>query len=255
MPKSRAIATVAVTAACVVGVSAHAEGKTATRAPCELKSAVTIQANAEVRLFRRKGVVYACSYRTRKLMKFGDDIAGGCRDDVKGCVGVYNYVLAGRNVAYVVSDITRDSQESFVQVADVRRGRARTVWHGGDLAALPPAQVGVSDLVLRADGAVAWITRTGVQGVQGTRQEVHLANASGERTADPGPNVEIGSLALSAAGTVFWKNGTDLRSATFDYGEYKWGPTRTLNRSRGRTRTPPEERPGAAIFVIKRDAR
>jgi hypothetical protein len=52
----------------------------------------------------------------------------------------------------------------------------------------------------------------------GSRQEVHVADARGERLVDPGPDVVVGTLALSSGGVVYWKNGDEVRSALLGSG-------------------------------------
>jgi hypothetical protein len=125
---------------------AHAASK---RAACEPRGSVTIQANAEARLFRRGNTIFACGFRKGKVMRYGPDISKGCRDVELGCYGAYRYVLNGHLVAYVFADVTRDSIDAYVMVADLRRARAHVVWHGGDVGALPPSPLTVTDLVPR----------------------------------------------------------------------------------------------------------
>jgi hypothetical protein len=201
----------------VLGVVAPAHGASK-RAACEPRGSVTIQANAEARLFRRGNTIFACGFRKGKVMRYGSDISKGCRDVELGCDGTYRYVLNGHFVAYVFAVATRNSIDAYVVVADLRRARARIVWHGGDLGALPPSQLTVTDLVVSRSGALAWVARSSTEGVVATRQEVHVADARGERLVDPGPNVVIGTLALSSGGVVYWKNGDEVRSALLGSG-------------------------------------
>jgi hypothetical protein len=68
----------------------------------------------------------------------------------------------------------------------------------------------VLDLVLRRDGAVAWIN----EGGRG-QYEVHAADRSGERMLASGTSIDPKSLKLGA-GKLYWAQGAKPFSASLD---------------------------------------
>jgi hypothetical protein len=95
---------------------------------------------------------------------------------------------------------------SAVDVRDLRDGallrsaRASETMPGQD----------VTDLVLKANGSVAWIVDLAPDGV-----EVVAVDSSGRRLLDSGPDVELRSLELNGS-TVTWRKAGQTRSANLN---------------------------------------
>jgi hypothetical protein len=81
-----------------------------------------------------------------------------------------------------------------------------------------PSSIGlgpVTSLVLKSDGAVAWIARNKPIGEPATSYEVHAVDKTGARLLAAGDEIAPGSLVL-AGGTLYWTQGGRPMSATLN---------------------------------------
>jgi hypothetical protein len=130
--------------------------------------------------------------------------------------------LSGRMVAFVRSSETEanvfgyeGSAEWVLVVRSLRTGRTVHSVPTGTDGLSRPGYVGTGDavaIVLKADGAVVWITDTNRER---NRYELHALDTSGNRVLAEGSDIDRHSLALSGS-TVYWRQGGKRMSATLD---------------------------------------
>ena len=149
--------------------------------------------------------IIACAYGTRRSYDLGVAPYGG----PSGSGGVSPIVLAGAVVAYGLgesSDLPEPNGSSVreIWVRNLRTGRLIHRIANG----LParPGHIGAGvtmAIVVKTDGSVAWIVRTG-DGLDDL--QVRSVDKTGEHVLASSPEVEPESLAL-AASTVYWSEG------------------------------------------------
>jgi hypothetical protein len=165
------------------------------------KDSVTAVANAQVRVYRtaRHSTFYACSKVTGKVTKLGPPSSSS------GLVVVTlsRWRLQGSLVAYARErGFYKEFPTFLIVVRDVRSGRTlRTVNAAPSDGSNedPPDEawrtIGVRDLVLTADGRVAWIVTNPL--ARGVPTQVWKADRAGVGLLDAGPDVGPASLELS----------------------------------------------------------
>lgn len=131
----------------------------------------------------------------------------------EGGGGIRQLTLGGQFAAYekFVSGTNRymnteGTTEWRVVVRDLRTGRALHDVPTGTPNPPNPKHIGDGEttvIVVKSDGAVAWITDT-VQSAD--RYQVHAVDASGERMLASGSDIDPHSLAL-AGSTLYWTDG------------------------------------------------
>lgn len=203
--------TVLVAAGCIA-IAATANGSSAARPKCEQASGKTLVANERVRAFARGERLYVCSAGSRRMFMLGDYL--NVCESSSGCSGVGVPALAGRYVAYVQVEQTRDAATSAIYVLDTKRARERRVWREGSLESRESVSLG--GLVVTRLGAVAWIAVRRPTGVAGsdTRRVFKSDVGASREVLDEGQGIEIASLALSGSErTIYWANSGLPRSA------------------------------------------
>ena len=202
-------------AAAWIALSATPNAGSAARPTCERASGKTIVANDRVRAFARAERLFVCAAMSRRVFALGDYAPYGC-DSSSGCSGVGEPVLAGRYVAYVEFEATRDAGTSAIYFLDTKRARVRRVWREGTLDSME--EVATVALVATRRGGVAWIALSGQTGVPGATARVYGANAGANpELLDEGQGLEIDpdSLALSdSERTLYWTHSGQPRSAS-----------------------------------------
>ena len=156
------------------------------------------------------GFVYGCSRRTALRTKLGKS---------RICISallVDPVVVAGNDVAYGAETCGVDTGNTQVivrRLTDGKQLRAESAVTG---------QVGVesyefiSSMVVKPDGAVAWIAHARSLAGKGPNPiEVHAADAHGTSLLDSGPAVAPDSLRLRGS-KLTWTHGGAVRSATLD---------------------------------------
>jgi hypothetical protein len=175
---------------------------------CEATGSTTLAANRSVRVFALHETVYGCSKRSDKRYRLGRS---------KYCVGSERagpVVVAGDDAAYALERCGVDT--GFTEVVVRRFSDGKTLRSDpaitGKLGV--EAHSAVDSLVLKPDGAVAWIaTGSSIIRNGNPRREVHKADRAGPALLDSGLSVRPSSLRLRGS-TVMWKHGTAVRSTT-----------------------------------------
>jgi len=205
----RAVIIVAVTvlagvSATATATAAHASHKASPKCPPAHEEVIAADPQAviyktpesEERLLN----ISACAYSHRPYVlgrkaAFGPGGGGGIQDET----------LAGPIVAYEESHLFEGGRDEYVIVVrDLRIGR---VIHKVPTAETRfPGDVGnggATDLVVKSDGAIAWIVETANEP---TTTEVHAIDRTGSRLLASGAAIDPHSLAL-AGSTLYWTQG------------------------------------------------
>jgi hypothetical protein len=174
-------------------------------AVCGPRSARTLAVDAVARVYVSGGNAYGC-------------VAGGTRSYRLGTIGYSTSAahieavrVAGRIAAYGLQTSGVDTGYTTVNV--------RRLTTGALLAQRPATtRVGVEgfqstdSLVVKADGAVAWIATAHAIGPPHFIRQLQKLDARGFRLLDFGPNVAAASLRLHGS-RLSWKHGTAVRTA------------------------------------------
>lgn len=211
--RAAALALLVVLAAC--GSSAASPGtSTSGTTPgsaaghCGPAAATTLASSNRARVYPWHGFVYGCSFGRTRSFRLGS-ATRGVREPRADPVAV-----AGNVAAYGLSNFGVDTVRTTVDVRRLTDGKSL-----GSFAVTRAAVVegleSVGSLVVKSDGAVAWI---GVaRSIVGGRHaiEVHAAGASAstDKLLDSGPQIVTNSLRLRGS-TLTWRNGTTTRHAS-----------------------------------------
>jgi hypothetical protein len=154
--------------------------------------------------------VFACAFGSRRIFDLG--LPYECGGGGSGCAGVRKEVVAGPVVAYEVTyAIVGHHVNDRVLVRDLRTGR---LLHSEPTAASSHGLGWATDIVVKSDGAVAWIAGLPWVPESGpVRYEVQAVDKHGSRLLAVGTDIEPSSLALGA-GTLYWTQGGTAMSAT-----------------------------------------
>jgi hypothetical protein len=176
-------------------------------ARCGPATGQTLAADKAARVYALGNTVYGCALGGMRSYRLGQR---------QTCIGTSRagpaVTVAGRLAAYGLSRCGVDT--GFTQVL------VRRLTDGTQLRAVPATSPpgpesfqSVDSLVLKADGAVAWIgTGRSIVG-HGKVIEVRKADRGGAALLDSGAAVDSGSLRLRHS-KLTWKHGGETRSAT-----------------------------------------
>ncbi len=152
--------------------------------------------------------IFGCAYGERHRYVLGDVFSGSG----SGGGGQTPRALAGTTVALEAAGYcnvcSSGPPESFSILAiDLRTGRTLR-------SAASPAKV--QSVVVKQDGALAWVAASDVNVTTGFHQEwVYALDARGERLLAHGNDIAGASLALGD-NTVYWTEGGQAHSAALD---------------------------------------
>jgi membrane protease YdiL (CAAX protease family) len=142
---------------------------------------------------------------------------GGCSS--RGCGGTSHFALAGSIVAYQEFQneegtfSSAEGHESWqIIVRDLRSGRVVREVPTGTPTPPSPRLIGAgfaTEIVVKSDGALAWIVESGVLP---SAFEVHAVDWAGSRLLASGSDIDPHSLALSG-NTLYWTQGGSALSA------------------------------------------
>jgi hypothetical protein len=199
-------------AAC--GSSSAAPASTATSsaggaARCGPGSARTLAASGLARVYATSGGVFGCSSRTRHTVRLGQS---------KTCLGsprVTAVAVAGELAAYGSEACGVDTGTGTLVVRRLSDGRQLQAYPAVSSSLGPESYRSVAAVVVKADGALAWI---GVgSSIISHRKvtEVHAAapGASSARLLDRGSAINTRSLRLRGS-QLTWSDGGRTRSAS-----------------------------------------
>jgi hypothetical protein len=172
-----------------------------------------VAANTRAEVFEvLDGRRFGCVYGQRRPVVLGQADYGSS----SGSGGSGDYTLAGTTVAFTETfcngALGPSGCSESLKVANLRTG---PLLH--QVSVMNARCSGrVLQLVLKDDGAVAWITENSYGGggaseemgcpYRSEAREVHALDSSGERVLAAGTNIDASSLAL-AGSTVYWMQG------------------------------------------------
>jgi hypothetical protein len=201
------------TATVVVALSVAGTGTAAgasTRVPsCDAHAGRTLQANSQVRVYRRtvkRGYrTYACFRASRRVTSLGDYAefaASTIVEDVR---------LSGRFVATWTSSYGKGGTPSvLIHVRDARTGQER-FYAPLSTQARPVGNTRVSSMLLTDTGHIAWIAGGSIAPLT---YEVHAGAAGQDRLLASGVDIDPASLAVTAS-VAYWTQGGRPMSASF----------------------------------------
>jgi hypothetical protein len=217
-----AISVIPVLILLVTASSSAARVRHAAAPKCSPAKSHVLLADAQVELYSSvevidmshdKGVtIHGCAYG-HKAYLLGVGAEG---EDCSGvpCGGVQRESLAGPLVAYEEGAGGEDANTYLVVVRNLRTGRVMHKLPTGTPVTPRPSWVGIGPttaLVVKGDGAVAWIVETGYP----TEYQVHAVDKTGSRVLASGADIDPSSLAL-AGHTLYWTQGGQPFSASLN---------------------------------------
>jgi hypothetical protein len=174
-------------------------------AQVELYSAVEV-----IDMYHDKGPrIHGCAYGHKSYL-LGAEVEE-CGSGVP-CGGVRREVLDGPLVAYEEGSGGEVANTYLVVVRNLRTGRVIRKLPTGTPITPRPFWVGIgptTTIVVKSDGAVAWIVDTGFPDGE---YQVHAVDQSGSRVLASNPDIDPTSLAL-AGSTLYWTQGSQPFSA------------------------------------------
>lgn len=182
------------------------DGTPATATACGPAGATTLAADGQIRVYVVRQVVYGCSAAHGRSFRLGR-AARTFNESRVGPVAV-----AGDMAAYGLTNFGVDTVEAMVVVRRLTDG-AQLKQFAATHAVGAESFRSVGSVVVRPDGAVAWIGS--LRSIIGHRSatEVHEASTGGDEVLDSGPGIEATSLRLHG-NELSWVNGGVTRHAT-----------------------------------------
>jgi hypothetical protein len=178
-------------------------------ASCGPAAAKTLAVDRTARVYESAGEVYGCATASRRSYRLGAS-ARSIREGRAGPIA-----LAGTDVAYGYTVYGVDTISAQVLVRDLTTGKQLR----SEPATTAPARVefveSVDSVVVKPDGAVAWIGESGSVTGGPTNTEVDRADARGLAKLDSGGSIDVHSLRLHG-GTVTWRHSGNSRSASLE---------------------------------------
>jgi hypothetical protein len=190
-------------------VGSSTAGTPPTPTHCGTAGAKTLAASRLARVYSWHGTVYGCSITRTKSYRLGDATIFGPgqphvgRVAVAGEIAAFSLMVSGIDTARSTVNVTR-----LTDGKQLRSAAATTKPLGAE------AFQSVASIVVKADGAVAWIgTGSSIVNRHNADVEVHAIDSKPERTLDSGAGVNSASLRLHGS-KLTWKDGGTTRSAT-----------------------------------------
>jgi hypothetical protein len=195
------------TATSATGTSTTSTGTTAPGSTtCGPASAQTLAVSRQARVYLSSGRVYGCAIAAGRSYHLG----AGQRSLREGRVGVIT--VAGRYAGYGLSSFGVDTVSAQVVVRNLATGNVRHEAPAASRVVVESFQ-SIDSIVLKPDGAVAWISQVGSVISHGRYLEVHRIDSRGQALLDSGAAIVSRSLRLHGS-TVTWRDGSKARSAS-----------------------------------------
>jgi hypothetical protein len=174
---------------------------------CGPASATTLVSDSVARVYSLGQRVYGCAAGHRRSFLVGATTRS-LREGRAGPVA-----LAGTVAAYGYTRFGVDTVTTEVVVRRLTDGATLRDFPAGGIVG-PESFQSVGSVVVKADGAVAWIgSDTSILGHRGPWLEVHAASGSSNSLLDSGPRIDPTSLRLHGS-TLSWRDGAVTRHAT-----------------------------------------
>jgi hypothetical protein len=155
--------------------------------------------------------IYGCVYGRRHAYLLGESLRCGGGGGGGRCYGIAHVALAGSIVAYEENLENGSSGGWVVVVRDLRTGQVLRKLPSGSRT--PPRAGPPLSIVVKSDGAVAWVVQTRVATSQSLDEfEIYAGDSTGTRLLASGPGIEPASLAL-AGSSLYWMQAGHPASA------------------------------------------
>jgi hypothetical protein len=179
--------------------------------------------NAFVRLYTKPKAgdadpVYACRFSDGK--PFALDATKGPECELSGPKLSNNVTLAGDMIAFATTECEMFTAYDHLLVYNAKtRKQTRYVKNVADV--FPPVTTDpgdgyddVDEIVLKPNGAVAWLVRSGYQSKEEPDTfQVRLLTAGGQsQVLDTSRTIDPNSLSLSKSGRLYWVNGFTIKT-------------------------------------------
>jgi hypothetical protein len=193
------------TAVALAACGASAAGSSSAAGPvCGPASAHTLAMSRQARVYSSGGSAFACSVGKASIRL-------GSRQSCIGTPLIGPVTVTGALAAYGSETCGVDTGSTLVIV--------RRLTDGHELCGVPATGPGgpesyqaVESVVLKGDGAVAWIGTGHSLGARHRLTDVWRADRHGTTRLDSGLAIQVHSLRLKGS-TVRWRNGAETRSA------------------------------------------
>jgi hypothetical protein len=193
--------------ACGTSMAASASSRPSAPARCGPASATTLAASRVARVYVSQQFAFGCAFGAGKSYRLGG--RGACLAAPR----VDPVVLAGPFAAYGVTTCGTDTAHSQVLVRNLDNGKLVMSDNAISGGVPPESFQGVKTVVIKPDGAVAWLTGFGAVGLSGSHYQVVRVDRRGHAVLDTGTGIGPESLRLQGS-TVSWTDGGRTRSAT-----------------------------------------
>ncbi len=197
-------------AAAILGACGSALATTgfAARAACGPGNARTLAVDGVVRVYVIGNKVWGCSMRGTGVFRLGQ------RATCQGAARIDPVIVAGKFAAYGSERCGVDTGSTVVIVRRLTDGKQFLAAPATSPPGVESFQ-SVGSLVLRRDGAAAWIgTGRSIVGHGSGKIEVYKADRHGSVVQlDSGAGIRPGSLRLRGS-ELSWRDGTAVRHAT-----------------------------------------
>lgn len=178
--------------------------------PCGPAAATTVAASHRARAYQAGNAVYGCaasagaagrSFRLGNATRTIDQMRAG------------PVAVAGVLAAYGLTSFGVDTIRAQVVVRRLTDGRQLQTFAATNATGAESFE-SVGSVVVKADGAVAWIARVNSIGGRGQATEVHSARAgAADVVLGSGPGIDPSSLRLRGS-TLSWRDAGTTRRAT-----------------------------------------
>jgi hypothetical protein len=174
-------------------------------AACGPAGAQTVASNQVARIYDRNGAVYGCSTRTGRTFRLGSSTP------TIGQGRVQPTALAGADAAYGLTSHGVDTATTQVVVRRLGDGKVLHTAVAVSRNTGAESFQSVTALVVKSDGAVAWIG--GSRSIGGRQAlEVHRIDSRGQAVLDRGAGIAPRSLRLRSS-RLSWLDSGRQRSA------------------------------------------
>ena len=194
---------------CAVACWADPSLGRSTAAPvCGPASAHTIAADAVARVYDENQTVYGCALPVGRHVKLkGGPVVQGPR------ISVGPVALAGTIAAFGLSEQGVDTRSATVTVTQLRGGHQLSDFSAVTAFLGVEAHVFVDSIVVKSDGAVAWVASGDSVGVAEVTQ-VFRGHRTHKKLLDHGPDSVIAARSLHLHGSrLTWQHGGQVRHA------------------------------------------
>jgi hypothetical protein len=175
---------------------------------CGPASARMIAGDRLARVYADGGSAYGCVAGGSRAYRLGATRLGVSLGEAR----IEAIRVAGRLAAYGLRTMGVDTGYVTVNVRVLSTGALLTRRSATTRAGVEDFQ-SINSLVLKADGAVAWIATAHSIGKPKFVRQLLALDRQGLRVLDSGPSLGSTSLALHGL-TISWKHGTTTRTAT-----------------------------------------